>query len=95
MEQDKTKEQRDKEALEAYIKKLFNTEYVPTRAQTQIKGMMNDKDKTYTYSGILKSLKYWYEVKHGSIEKANGGVGIVPHIYDDARRYYFAIWQAQ
>lgn len=93
MQADRTKEQKDKDDLEAYIMKLFNTEFVPVRAQQQIKQFI--KEYNYTYSGMLKSLKYFYEVKNGSIEKANGGIGIIPHIYDNAYNYYYSIWLAQ
>ena len=93
MQNDKTKEERDKEALEVYIKKLFMTQIVPPRAQKQIKQFV--EENKYTYSGILKSLKYFYEVKNGSLEKANGGIGIVPYIYDNAYQYYYAIWLAE
>jgi hypothetical protein len=49
----------------------------------------------YTYSGILKSLIYWYEVRHGDVEKSYYGLGIVPYIYEQAYQYYYAIWVAQ
>lgn len=93
MQNDKTKEQKDKEALEAYIMKLFNTKTVPIRAQQQIKQF--SKENSFTYSGMLKSLKYFYEVKGGSLEKANGGIGIIPWVYDKAYNYYYAIWLAE
>ena len=38
---------------------------------------------------------YFYEIKGNNIEKANGGIGIVPFIYKDAFNYYYALWQAQ
>lgn len=49
----------------------------------------------YSYSGILRTLKYFYEVKHNSIDKSNDGIGIVPWVYNEAYRYYYAIWAAQ
>ena len=49
----------------------------------------------FTYSGIHKSLTYFFEVKGNSIEKANGGIGIVPYVYQQAYRYYYALWEAQ
>ena len=49
----------------------------------------------YSYSGILKSLTYFYEIKGNSLDKANGGIGIVPYVYKNAYNYYFAIWEAQ
>ena len=30
------------------------------------------QDYDYTYSGILRTLKYFYEVKHGDWEKGHG-----------------------
>lgn len=87
--------QQDKEVLESYIKKLFNCDSIPVKISRQLNIYMSDKNKTYTYSGIYKTLKYWYEVKHGDIEKANGGIGIVPHVYDEAYRYWYDIWVAR
>jgi hypothetical protein len=49
----------------------------------------------YSYSGIHRTLQYFYEVKHNDIEKANQSLGIVPYVYAEAYRYYYAIWQAQ
>ena len=46
----------------------------------------------YSYSGMLKSLKYWYEVKKESKDKANRGIGIIPFIYDDCREYYYRLF---
>lgn len=46
----------------------------------------------YTYSGIRRTLEYFYEVKHNSIEKANGGIGIVPWVYEEAKQYYYNQW---
>ena len=52
-------------------------------------------EHNYTYSGILKSLVYFYEVKGNSKDKANGGIGIVPFIYQDAYNYYYDLFVAQ
>lgn len=50
----------------------------------------NDFINKYGYndSGILMALKYWFGEKKNSIERANGGMGIVPYIYDEAQNYY-------
>ena len=37
---------------------------------------------------------YFFEVKHNSIEHANGGIGIVPYIYNEAFNYYYTLWLA-
>ena len=83
--------QKDKEALEQYIKQLFNYKTLPEKVNRQIKQYVTERN--YTYSGILKTLKYWFEIKQGDIEKANGGIGIVPFIYDDAFTYWRGVWE--
>lgn len=60
--------------LEEYIKKLFNYEKIPQRVYLQINQYV--KEYGYSYSGILKTLVYAFEVKHNDITKANGGIGI-------------------
>ena len=87
------KEDLDKMKLEQYINKLFHTDYVDPRIQKQIKNYI--KEYNFTYSGILKSLVYFYEVKQNPIEKSNDGIGIVPWVYKQAFNYYYAIWLAQ
>lgn len=90
---DISQEEKDLIALNNYIKKLFNITSITPRIHKQIEDYHNEKN--YTYSGILKSLIYFFQIKGNSIEKANGGIGIVPYVYEDARNYYTAIWMAQ
>lgn len=87
------KEENDRIELEKYICELFKEDYVNARIQKQIQQYM--KDFNYTYSGILSTLKYWFEVKHNDISKSHGGIGIVPYVYNDAKNYYYAIWLAK
>ena len=87
------KEAGDKEHLEEYIMKMFNESYINPRIRKQIKTYIEDYN--YSYSGILKSLTYFFEVKGNSIDKANGGIGIVPYVYKDAYNYYYSLWLAQ
>ena len=89
----RTQEEKDKQELEEYIMKLFKTSYVEPRVQKQIKQYREEYN--YTYSGIRKALVYFFEVKGNSVEKANGGIGIVPYVYQNAYNYYLALWQAQ
>ena len=58
---------------------------------------MNDyiREYQYTYSGMLKALVYFYEVKGNNRNKANGGIGIIPFIYKDAYNYYYNLWMIQ
>ena len=45
-------------------------------------------EKKMTPKGIYFALKYFFEVAHGSKEKSQGGIGIVPSIYNDAAEYW-------
>lgn len=92
-EKEKTKEQLDKEALEKYIKQLFNVNKISVKIQKQIDQYI--KENNYTYSGIRRSLVYFFEIKNNPIEKANGGIGIVPWVYQEAYNYYYNLWLAQ
>lgn len=89
----KNQEEQDKEKLEQYIKKLFNIDYITPKIQKQIKSYR--KDYNYTYSGIHGALVYAFEIKHNKIEKANGGIGLVPYIYEQARLYYQSLLEVQ
>ena len=91
-ESEKTEEQKDLEALEKYIKSLFKENYINARVRKQIKTYREEYN--YTYSGILKTLVYVFEIKKNSIDKANGGIGIVPYEYKNANTYYYALWLA-
>lgn len=92
-DQKKDKEEQDKIELEEYIKKLLKVDYIDARVRKQIKQYREEYN--YTYTGIHKALVYFYEVKGNSTEKANGGIGIVPYVYQNAYNYYLAIWQAK
>lgn len=87
------KDQSDFSDLLDYIKQLYGFETIPKVIFQQINQFV--KEYNYTHSGILKSLKYFYEIKHNDIAKANGKISIVPYIYENARNYYYAIWEAQ
>ena len=68
-------------------------DFISPKVQKQITDYTSKNG--FTYSGILKSLIYFYEIKGNSIEKANGGIGIVGYVYHDALRYYKALWEIQ
>ena len=72
---------------------LFDWEYVQPRVKRQISNYIEEYN--FTYSGIQKSLEYFYHIKGNPIEKANGGIGIVPYVYRDAYNYYYALWEAK
>lgn len=88
----KKAEDPDLSALKDYIKKVYQDKANWVIISKQIKQFA---EKGYTYSGMLKTLIYFYEVKHNTIDKSNGGIGIIEYVYNDASKYYYAIWQAQ
>lgn len=85
----KSQQEIDYDNLVNYIEKLFGIGYVSAKVAKQIKDYRELYG--YTYSGILGTLVYWYEVKNAPLDKANGGIGIVPYIYEDAKQYYAKI----
>ena len=92
-QKEKTKEELDKEELENYIKQLFGITQLTPKIKKQIKKYI--KEENYSYSGIRRSLVYFYEIKHNYLEKSNDGIGIVPWVYSDAYNYYYNLWLAQ
>ena len=92
-ELEEKREKTDKEQLEDYIKELFNTTYIDPRVRAQIKKYVEEFN--YSYSGIRKALVYHYEIKGGDKSKANGGIGIVPYVYENAYNYYYSLWLAK
>ena len=93
-----TQEEKDLRDLCEYIKDLLGSEYNFKKVEHQIKEYKQYKDgdsMPYTYSGMLASLKWFYEVKNNSKEAANGGIGIIPYIYNDAKKYYYQLYLAQ
>ena len=92
MEVAKPKGDPDLAALNEYIDKIFKGEQNKARTKKYIQQFHNEMN--YSYSGILKSLIYHFEIQNGSIEKANKSIGIVPYIYDEAKEYYYKLYMA-
>lgn len=87
------KEKTDEEKILDYITELFGKENINYGA---VRRNLKDYREKYEYSdsGMLKSLHYWYDVKHNDPKKANGNIAIIPYVYAAARTYYYNIWQA-
>lgn len=88
-----SQEEKDMNAFYEYTKNLFGEDY--NYILTKKLAERYIKENNYTYSGMLKSLKWYYEKQGNSIEKSNGSIGIIPYIYKSAYDYYFALYQAQ
>lgn len=89
----KTQEEKDYEALTQYIKKVFSYSTIPAKITRQITDYK--KQYNFTYSGMLKALTWWFDVKKNTTENTNGGIGILPYIYNDAKTYYYGLFIAQ
>lgn len=66
-------------------KTALGSTYSKARVDKQITTFLSEGK---TLEGIFLTLEYWYDIKKGSAEKAYGGIGIVPYVYDDAQNYY-------
>ena len=89
----KTQDEKDLEELEKYIKELLHLDSISPRIRKQIHTY--HINNSYSYSGMRKALYWFYEVEGNSIEKANGGIGIIPYVYDNAYKYFLNIYIAQ
>ena len=87
------KKQKDEHDFFEYIKKLYGQDYNYVQIHKQAENYV--KQYNFTYSGMLKSLKWFYEVKGNSKEGSNGGIGIIPYIYEEAKKYYLNLYLAQ
>ena len=87
------KKDEDLQKLLEYINILFKGQQNQAKINQSIKKFHNEFG--YSYSGIQKALYYFYEIKHNSIDKANGGISIVPFVYKDAYNYYYDLFMAQ
>lgn len=91
-------EERDLDRLEEYIIKVLNINYINKKIKNEINSYK--KNYNYTYSGMLKSLIYWYEIKNkkdtnnvkNKVNSDSKGVGIIPLIYDEACKYYYNLY---
>ena len=89
----KLEDDADYKRIMDYCSKIFGTTAKWASIKKEIKKFTEENQ--YSLSGIYKSLIYWYEVKKNPIDKANGHLGIVPFIYQDAYNYYLALFIAQ
>lgn len=87
-----TEKDPDAKALNDCISKIYGKKANWVLIKKQIKEYI---DKGYTLKGIKTTLIYFYEVKKNDAEKSNGGIGIVPYVYQEAYDYYYQIWEAQ
>ena len=80
------KEKTDRDKLIEYIRKLFNTTVINPRIWKQLK--QYTEEYNYSYKDIHNALIYAFEIKHNDINKSNGGIGLVPYIIQESRKYF-------
>jgi hypothetical protein len=68
--------------------RYFHIEKLTPKINMQIKKYM--KEYGYSYEGIEYCVRYFFIIKENSIDKAQGGIGIVPYIYEEAKQYYLS-----
>lgn len=86
----KSKEEREKD--EFWIDMIYD--YIARDLKIPYNYFMCEKQRMsfvkrrMTNKGIYFALKWFIEVKKGSMEKSNGGIGIIPYIYEESCNYW-------
>ena len=81
------KEHEDRAELFNYCCKLWG---LKSPGPTIIRQAKTFRDKGYTYRSMMFTLKFFYEIRHNDPNKYKGNetIGIIPYIYEDAKRFY-------
>lgn len=77
---------KDKDEFFHYCQKLFGDNFDFVKINRLAEGYI--KTYKYTWSGMHGSLVYFYDIQKHPIEQSNYSIGIIPYIYNDARKYY-------
>lgn len=75
----------DKKELQETICRIFNLKAPGPKNNAYISKFHNEG---MTFKGMTYTLTYFYDIKKGSIEKSNDGIGIIPYVYEEAKKYY-------
>ena len=86
-------EQKDKDTFYEMVKSIYGKDYNFVMINKQATNFI--KQYGYTWSGMTGCLHWFYNINHGSLEEGNGGIGIIPFIYEDVKKYYQDIYKAQ
>lgn len=74
-----------KQVLYDYICQLFGIKELSPFLTAQL--LKFEKDYSMTYDGMWFSLKYYFEIL-GNKPDIKKGIGIVPYVYDEAKKFY-------
>jgi hypothetical protein len=75
----------DKEKLWSYVCQKFGL-ISPGPANFKLANIYLQQGISYREMYFV--LRYFYEIRHNSIDKANNRIGIIPYVLDEARTYY-------
>lgn len=84
--ENKKRESQDYRDLIAYICELYQIDAPTGWMLKQIKDFKEQFN--YTYRGMKTTLHYFYEIQEGNDVADSMGIGIVPFVYDEAKRFY-------
>ena len=90
---EKIKEEIEKDKFYQLIKSIYGPDYNYMLINTQAEEYIQRYG--YTWSGMTGCLHWFYNINHGDIEESHGGIGIIPFIYDEVKKYYQDIYKAQ
>lgn len=88
-----TPKNKDLEKLETYVKQLFKLSYVHPTIQNEIKKFVENDG--FSYSGILKTLYYYYDIERNRPPLLSPSIGIVEYVYPRAKEFYRILYEAQ
>lgn len=77
----------NKAQLEEVICELFHIESPTKMMMSQITRFVTGQEYGYSYLDIARALAYFIE-EQGNTPEIEKGIGIVPWVVDDARRFY-------
>jgi hypothetical protein len=84
--ENKQKESQDYKDLIAYVCELYQIEVPNGLMFKQIKDFKEQFN--YTYRGMKTTLHYFYEIQEGNSVEDSVGIGIIPFVYDEAKKFY-------
>lgn len=77
--------QETKEKIHQKMRTVLGAAYTKTKIDNQLKNLIEGGRSP---DGILKTLEYWYDIKGNDPKAANGGIGIVDYVYNEAQDYF-------
>ena len=89
----KPEEDSELKELKDYINEVYGDKANWSIINKQIKRYT--KENQFSLTGILKTLKYIYEIKKLDTDKSNGGIGLVEYLYQESYNYYLNMFLTQ